>query len=170
MSCHSILGVTSRSVRTLQTFEIAADTVTEYPRLQEAIDAGIAPAVIDYNTFVDVVLDVLHRHGGQRRIILSSFTPEICILLAMKQKAYPVCYITNAGKLPMSDMKVRAASIQTAVQFATRWNLAGVVFACDALILCPRLVGLLKVRGLVCATYGPLNHEPDMVEVLLAPI
>lgn len=87
---------------------------------------------IEYNTFIDAALEVLHEHGGQRQIILSSFTPEICILLSMKQKAYPVLFITNAGKISMSDMDVRAASVQVAVKFAQRWNLAGLVFACDA--------------------------------------
>ena len=88
------------------------------------------------------------------------------MLLAIKQKAYPVLFITNAGKVPMSDMEVRAASLQGAVHFAERWGLAGVVFACDALLLCPRLVGLVKERGLVCGTYGTLNNEPGNVEVL----
>lgn len=97
--------------------------------------------------------------------MLSSFTPEICILLSMKQRSYPVFFITNAGKVPMVDMEVRAASVQVAVQFARRWNLAGVVFACEALLLCPRLVGFVKTRGLVCATYGVLNNDPQMVKV-----
>lgn len=113
------------------------------------------------------MLNELHRYGGERKIILSSFTPEICILLAVKQKAYPVFFITNAGKVPISDMEVRATSLQVAVQFALRWNLAGVVFACEALLLCPRLVGFVKARGLVCATYGGLNNEPEMVTVRL---
>ena len=120
---------------------------------------------IELNTFVDVTLVALHRHGGQRQIMLSSFTPEICILLSMKQRSYPVFFITNAGKVPMVDMEVRAASVQVAVQFARRWNLAGVVFACEALLLCPRLVGFVKTRGLVCATYGVLNNDPQMVKV-----
>lgn len=86
----------------------------------------------------------------------------------MKQKAYPVFFITNAGKVPMSDMEVRAASIQVAVKFAQRWHLAGVVFACDGLLLCPRLFGYLKARGLLCATYGSSNNEPAMVKVSLS--
>lgn len=86
----------------------------------------------------------------------------------MKQKAYPVFFITNAGRVPMIDMEVRAASVHVAVKFAERWNLAGIVFACEALLLCPRLVGFVKVRGLVCATYGVLNNEPEKVKVSVA--
>jgi len=83
----------------------------------------------------------------------------------MKQQAYPVFFITNAGKVPMIDLEVRAASLQVAVQFARRWNLAGVVFACEALLLCPRLVGFVKARNLVCASYGVMNNEPKNVKV-----
>lgn len=112
------------------------------------------------------MLEHLHNNAGSRQIILSSFTPEICILLAIKQKAYPVFFITNAGKVPMSDMDVRAASLQSAVHFAERWGLTGVIFACETLILCPRLVRLVKARGLVCGTYGTRNNHLDMVEVI----
>lgn len=144
-----------------------ANTEAEHPRVHEAVEAGVAPVGIELNIFVDTILDVLHQYGGQRQIMVSSFTPEICILLSMKQKAYPVLFITNAGKLPMNDMEVRAASVQMAVQFAQRWNLAGVVFACDALLMSPRLVGFVKGRGLLCATYGGMNNEPNMVKASL---
>ncbi|KAK4447294.1 putative glycerophosphodiester phosphodiesterase [Podospora aff. communis PSN243] len=144
---------------------IGCDVEIKYPRLHETISAGVAPIAIELNTFVDVVLQQLHENAGNHRIILSSFTPEICILLATKQQAYPVFFITNAGKLPMSDMEVRAASLQGAVHFAERWGLAGIVFACETLLLCPRLVGLVKGRGLVCATYGTPNNEPEMVKL-----
>ncbi|RYP10625.1 hypothetical protein DL765_008050 [Monosporascus sp. GIB2] len=127
--------------------DIGCDIEIKYPRVHEAVDAGVAPVAIEINSFVDIVLEELHRYGGERHIILSSFTPETCILLAVKQKVYPVFFITYAGKAPMSDMEVRAASLQVAVHFARRWNLAGVVFACEPLLLCPRLVGFVKARG-----------------------
>lgn len=69
-------------------------------------------------------------------------------------------FITNAGKVPMADKELRAASLQVGVQFARLWNLAGVVFACEALLYCPRLVQFVKNAGLVCASYGLLNNEP----------
>jgi glycerophosphodiester phosphodiesterase len=146
--------------------EFLINSGIEYPRLHETVEAGIAPITIELNTFVDVVLENLHHHAGSRHIMLSSFTPEICILLAIKQKAYPIFFITNAGKVPMSDMDVRAANLQSALHFAERWRLTGVVLACETLLLCPRLVSLIKARGLVCGTYGPQNNRVDMVKVL----
>ena len=69
----------------------------------------------------------------------------------------------------MVDMEVRAANMQVAVKFAQRWNLAGIVFACEPLLHCPRLVRFVKERGLVCASYGVLNNEPEMVKVSPPP-
>jgi glycerophosphodiester phosphodiesterase len=139
----------------------------EYPRLHETIDAGTAPVAIEINTFVDTILDKMARFVGDRRIFFSSFTPEICILLAIKQQAYPVFFITNIGKRPMFDKEKRAKSLQVAVRFATQWGLAGLVVAADALVMCPRLISFVKSKGLICGSYNKLNNEPENVEVCL---
>lgn len=76
-------------------------------------------------------------------------------------------FITNAGRAPMVDIEVRATSVQVAVKFPQRWDIAGIAFPCEPMLLCPRLVGFVKARGLVCATYGMLNDEPEMVKVCL---
>lgn len=87
------------------------------------------------------------------------------MLLATKQRAYPVMFISNAGKQPAADMEMRTGSLQAAVRFARRWGLAGVVFAAEALLLCPRLVGYVKSAGLVCASYGVVNNVPGNAKV-----
>lgn len=74
-------------------------------------------------------------------------------------------FITNAGKLPASDLESRACSLQAAVKFSKRWNLAGIVVASDILLLCPRLVGYVKQSRFVCGSYGPLNNIPGNVRV-----
>lgn len=63
------------------------------------------------------------------------------------------------------DMESRAGSLQTAVHFAEYWGLAGLVVASEALVLCPRLIRCVKRKGLVCASYGPLNNIPDNAKV-----
>ena len=74
-------------------------------------------------------------------------------------------FITNAGKRPITDKEQRAGSLQVAVRFATQWGLAGLVLASDVLVMCPRLVGYVKRKGLVCGSYGSLNNVPETVEV-----
>ncbi len=125
----------------------------------------MASVTIDINTFVDVALAKIKHLAGRRPIILSSFTPEVCILLKLKQSAYPVLFITNAGKRPMADKERRAASLQTAMKFAKYWQLAGLVLACDAFLLCPRLISFVKNAGLACASYGLGNNEPENAKV-----
>jgi glycerophosphodiester phosphodiesterase len=124
------------------------------------VDAGVAPIALELNLFIDTILEKIHLYGGDRPIVLSSFTPEVCILLS-KQEAYPVMFITNAGKLPMTYMEKRGSSMQVAVKFAKRWGLAGIVFASEPLLLCPRLIGYVKSMGLVCASFGLQNNVPE---------
>lgn len=65
----------------------------------------------------------------------------------------------------MTDMEMRAGSMKTAVRFAKRWNLAGIVFASESLVLCPRLVKYVKGRSLVCGSYGAQNNCPEYAKV-----
>lgn len=60
---------------------------------------------------------------------------------------------------------IRASSLQEAVRYASRWNLLGIVSAAEPLVLCPRLIRVVKETGLVCVTYGTLNNEPENVKV-----
>ncbi|GLA56455.1 hypothetical protein AtubIFM54640_000108 [Aspergillus tubingensis] len=137
----------------------------KYPRIHEATEAGVAPVAIEINIFVDKILEKVFTLGHSRNIILSSFTPEICILLAFKQQTYPVMYITNAGKPPVTDREKRAGSLEAAVRFAQQWGLNGIVLASETLIICPRLIGYVQRSGLVCGSYGPLNNIPENAQL-----
>lgn len=137
----------------------------EYPRVHETADAGVASTAIEINKFVDKILERIFQASGNRTVILSSFTPEICILLSIKQQTYPVMVVTNAGKLPITDKDVRASSLQNAIRPSKRWNLAGIVFASEPLILCPRLVGYVQGSGLIGGSYGPLNNRTENAKV-----
>jgi glycerophosphodiester phosphodiesterase len=86
-------------------------------------------------------------------------------LLSFKQPSIPILFLTDAGISPVSD--IRASSLQEAIRFASRWNLLGVVSAADPLVLCPRLVKVVKESGLVCVSYGMLNNDPANVKVRL---
>jgi len=127
-------------------------TTARIPAVPRDCGRRRGPDRAEFNLFVDTTLKQVHLHRRDRPIILSSITPEVYILLSLKQKAYPVMFITNAGKLPMTDVEKRATSIQVAVQFAKRWNLAGIVSASEPFLLCPRLIGYVKSCGLVVSS------------------
>lgn len=118
---------------------------------------------VELNSFVDTVLAKVYDLGGDRNMIFSSFNPDICILLSSKQPSIPVLFLSDAGVEPVGD--IRASSLQEAIRFASRWNLLGVVAAVQPMILCPRLVRVVKESGLVCVSYGVANNDPENVKV-----
>lgn len=167
----------------------------------EAEAYNMDPYAIDLNTYVDTILQIVFRlrsyhnsssssHSGSsvREIVFSSFHPDLCLLLRLKQSQIPVLFLTDAGCNPdVGD--VRATSLQEAVRFASRWDLLGIVSVVDPLIKCPRLVGIVKGwgkravdkadgdgklkgskdklgdKGLVCVSYGTGNNVPENAKV-----
>lgn len=118
---------------------------------------------VELNSFVDTVLTKVYDLGGGRNMIFSSFNPDICLLLSFKQPSIPVLFLSDSGASPVGD--IRASSLQEAIRFASRWNLLGVVSSAEPLVLCPRLVRVVKESGLVCVSYGTLNNNPANVKV-----
>lgn len=135
----------------------------KYPMLQEAEEHEMDTYAIELNSFVDTVLQKVYDLGGARNIIFSSFNPDICLLLSFKQPNFPVLFLTDADVGAVRD--IRASSLQEAIRFASRWNLLGIVSAAAPLVMCPRLVRVVKESGLVCVSYGMLNNEPKNVQV-----
>jgi len=135
----------------------------KYPMLQEAEEHDMDTYAIELNSFVDAVLQIVFDRGADRNIIFSSFHPDICLLLSSKQPNFPILFLTDADVDSARD--IRASSLQEAIRFASRWNLLGIVSAANPLVVCPRLVRVVKESGLVCVTYGTLNNEPKNVQV-----
>ena len=138
---------------------IAFNLEIKYPMLWEAQDRGMELYAMELNFFVDTILTTIFRLCGNRNITLSSFSPEICILLTCKQQAFPILFINKAGSVPTGD--IRAGSLQGAIDFAKAWDLAGIVMLSDPFVMCPRLLMYAKDSGLVVGSYGNLNDEPD---------
>ena len=131
----------------------------KYPMLDEAQSEDMDGTIIEINRYVDTILEVIFNKKKHRDIILSSFNPDVCILLSLKQPSIPVLFLTESGTEVMQD--IRASSLQEAVRFATRFNLLGLVSAAEPLIMCPRLVRVVKESGLVLFTYGTPNNNPE---------
>jgi glycerophosphodiester phosphodiesterase len=129
----------------------------KYPMLHESEEHDMDQYAVELNSFVDTVLTTVYDLMGQRNIMFSSFNPDICLMLSFKQPSIPILFLTDAGTSPVGD--VRAASLQEAIRFASRWNLLGIVSAAEPLVMCPRLVRVVKESGLVCVSYGSLNND-----------
>ncbi|KAK9365836.1 GDPD-domain-containing protein [Lipomyces kononenkoae] len=130
----------------------------KYPMLDESQAEDMDDLAIELNQWVDSVLKLVYDHADGRDIIFSSFHPDVCLMLSLKQPSIPVLFLTESGTTPMAD--IRASSLQEAIRFASKWNLLGLVSACEPLILTPRLIRVVKESGLVCFTYGTMNNVP----------
>lgn len=135
--------------------------------LHESEEEEMDTYAVELNSFVDTVLTKVYDLGTGRDVLFSSFNPDICLLLSFKQPSIPVLFLTDAGASPVGD--IRASSLQEAVRFASRWNLLGIVTQAEPLVLCPRLVRIVKESGLVCVSYGVLNNDGINVDVSAPP-
>lgn len=130
----------------------------KYPMLDESQLEDMDTFALELNFWVDTVLKCVYDNANGRDIIFSSFNPEVCIMLSLKQPSIPVLFLTEGGTAPMQD--IRASSLQEAIRLAKRWDLLGIVSESTPLVKCPRLVSVVKENGLVCVTYGTRNNDP----------
>lgn len=136
----------------------------KYPMLDEAEQESMGEIAIDMNFYVDTILKVVYdENTSGRDILFSSFHPDICLLLSLKQPTMPILFLTEAGTAEMAD--IRASSLQNAIRFAKKWNLLGIVSAAQTLVKTPRLTQVVKSSGLVCVTYGTLNNETELATI-----
>ncbi|EIF45192.1 glycerophosphodiester phosphodiesterase gde1 [Brettanomyces bruxellensis AWRI1499] len=117
----------------------------------------------DMNHFVDTILRTVFENKGKRNVVFSSFHPDICTMLSLKQPSIPILFLTDSGCSPVAD--VRSSSLQNAIRFARKWNLLGIVTNAKPIVKCPRLASVIKASGLVCVTYGSENNDPTNVKL-----
>ncbi|POS87481.1 hypothetical protein EPUL_002344 [Erysiphe pulchra] len=134
----------------------------KYPMLHELEAHEMDAFTVELNNFVDTVLTKVYDLGKKRKIIFSSFNPDVCLMLSFKQPSIPILFLTDAGVSAVSD--IRASSLHEAIRFARRWNLLGIVSTAEPLCNSPRLVKVVKENGLVCVSYGLLNNDPLKVQ------
>ncbi|ANB15100.1 Gde1p [Sugiyamaella lignohabitans] len=157
---HSIQSPFTTLVEAFKTLpkHVGFNIECKYPMLDESEAEDMENFAFELNLWCDTVLKCVYDYGDGRDIIFSSFHPDICLMLSLKQPSIPILFLTESGTAPMAD--IRASSLQEAIRFAKRWNLLGIVSECTPLIKCPRLVNVVKASGLVCVSYGTENNNP----------
>ncbi|XP_044742246.1 glycerophosphocholine phosphodiesterase GPCPD1 isoform X2 [Chrysoperla carnea] len=122
---------------------------------------------IDLNLYLDKILKVVLEHGGDRRIIFSSFNPDICTLIRLKQNKYPVMFLTQGQTVkypPYADP--RCLTIKAAVQFAVGMGLLGVTVHTEDILRDASQVKLALDAGLVIFCWGHDNNDPSTIKHL----
>ncbi|KJE95893.1 glycerophosphodiesterase GDE1, variant [Capsaspora owczarzaki ATCC 30864] len=95
----------------------------KYPLREEREEFDLQ--MMELNNFIDRILTCVYDNAGERPIIFSSFHPETCLMLSLKQPNYPVFFLTSAGWDNERFSDPRCNSIYWAIHFAKAANLLG---------------------------------------------
>ncbi|PVH72793.1 hypothetical protein DL98DRAFT_595678 [Cadophora sp. DSE1049] len=74
---------------------VSIDIELKYPMLWEAEDWKMDLYGVELNIVVDTVLEKVSALAGNRAIVFTSFSPELCILASHKQQKYPVMFLNE---------------------------------------------------------------------------
>ncbi|KAJ7233137.1 cyclin-dependent protein kinase inhibitor [Mycena haematopus] len=122
---------------------------------------------LQLNSFVDSVLRTIYStsgsvHGARRRIVFTSFSPDVCAALNWKQPNYPVFFASQCGK-KLSQPKYsscpdmedwRTTSVGAVVEFARANNLLGIFVDAGLLMRVPSLIDGIRNAGLLVGING----------------
>ncbi|CAH8828700.1 unnamed protein product [Trichobilharzia szidati] len=116
------------------------------------------------NRFCDKILDTIWLNAGRRYVILSSFNPDICLALRLKQSFLPVLFISRGG-IPCDNSHrtdPRHHNIFSVMNWAVIMNFSGIVTVgkhfdstnCVDKMPPKSLTDFLNSKQLSCFVYG----------------
>ncbi|KAK6802740.1 hypothetical protein RDI58_000523 [Solanum bulbocastanum] len=110
---------------------------------------------------IRAALQVVFKYAKGRRIMFSSFQPDVAQLIRKEQTAYPVFFLTNGGSEIYPD--IRRNSLDEAIKLCLEGGLQGIVSEVKAILRNPRMIAKNKESNLSLMTYGQLNNEKEVV-------
>ncbi|CAH8681373.1 unnamed protein product [Schistosoma rodhaini] len=117
----------------------------------------------EYNFYVDTILREILTHAGKRRILLSCFDPNVCVMLQLKQQIYPVFQLGISPEYA----DTRHADFQSLFWSALSHQLLGVCLESDRLLKVPGIIELAHSHKLVVLAWGEAVNIPEK-RILLA--
>ena len=81
---------------------------------------------MDINEYVDRILTEVLLYAGNREIVFSSFSPDVCSSLRLKQRKYPVLQLTRNAPFNPATRDQRLAIIMKGILWANASDLEGV--------------------------------------------
>ncbi|GMR36585.1 hypothetical protein PMAYCL1PPCAC_06780 [Pristionchus mayeri] len=134
--------------------DVGFNIEVKYPMMQED---GLHECAnyFERNDFVDIILADVLSSAPHRRIMFSSFDPDICAMIAIKQNRYPVFFLCVGETQRYARFKDQRCSTSLAsVNFACGADLLGVNFNSEDLLNDPRPVMKASELGLVSFVWG----------------
>lgn len=80
----------------------------------------------DMNEYIDVILSQTFAFAGNRAIVFSSFSPDICSVLCLKQSKHPVMLLTRNQEYSPQTRDMRQANREMGIRFASADHFHGV--------------------------------------------
>ncbi|CAB0036518.1 unnamed protein product [Trichogramma brassicae] len=121
----------------------------------------------DLNLYLDIIIKTVLEHGGDRKVVFSSFNPDICAMLRFKQNKYPVVFLTQGetAKYPTYH-DPRCQSIPMAMRHALASDILGINVHTEDVLRDPSLVKMVKDQGLIIFCWGDDNNDKDTIQHL----
>uniref|UniRef100_A0AC35TJX0 Glycerophosphocholine phosphodiesterase GPCPD1 n=1 Tax=Rhabditophanes sp. KR3021 TaxID=114890 RepID=A0AC35TJX0_9BILA len=117
------------------------------------------------NDFVDIILADVLNLAGERRIVFSSFDPDTCLMISLKQNKYPVLFLSVGNDTKyMVYRDERTHSSINAVNFIAGTALLGVNFHSEDVLKDPKCIERAKSFGLVTFVWGDELNDRKQVE------
>ncbi|XP_044014465.1 glycerophosphocholine phosphodiesterase GPCPD1-like isoform X1 [Aphidius gifuensis] len=121
----------------------------------------------DLNTYLDIILKVVLDYGGERKIVFSSFNPDICAMIRLKQNKYPVVFLTQGITVKYPTYHdPRCQSIPMAMRHALAADLLGINVHTEDILRDPSQVKIVKDHGLIIFCWGDDNNDKDTIQHL----
>ncbi|XP_078605186.1 glycerophosphocholine phosphodiesterase GPCPD1-like isoform X2 [Branchiostoma floridae x Branchiostoma japonicum] len=121
----------------------------------------------DRNEIVDIIMREVLENGGKRRILLSSFDADCCVLLRRKQNKYPVLFLSQGVTERWEEMMdVRCRTVPMAMNFALAEGLLGVDIHAEDILRNPSFVEEIAKLKLVCFVWGEDINNPTNMSLL----
>lgn len=121
----------------------------------------------DLNLYLDIILKVVLEYGGDRKIVFSSFNPDICAMIRLKQNKYPVVFLTQGitSKYPTYH-DPRCQTVPMAVRHALAADILGINVHTEDILRDPSQVKFVKDAGLIIFCWGDDNNDKDTIQHL----
>ncbi|XP_034018549.1 glycerophosphocholine phosphodiesterase GPCPD1 isoform X2 [Thalassophryne amazonica] len=128
---------------------------------------GNLSTYFNMNTFLDIILSCVLQNSGKRRVIFSSFDPDICTMVRHKQNKYPILFLTQgiSDKYP-EMMDIRCQTTEIAMSFAQSENILGISAHSEELLQNLNHIRAAQSKGLVVFSWGDDNNNHDIRQKL----
>ncbi|XP_029676266.1 glycerophosphocholine phosphodiesterase GPCPD1-like [Formica exsecta] len=121
----------------------------------------------DLNIYLDIILKVVLEYGGNRKVVFSSFNPDICAMIRLKQNKYPVVFLTQGVTLKYPTYHdPRCQTIPMAMRHALAADILGINVHTEDILRDPSQVKLVKDAGLIIFCWGDDNNDKATIQHL----